>query len=79
MIAHDRPLTASCDLVTEPLDVVARTRPIYALEVFDRSLDRLRPSFDFVEVATIKVPYGDRFPEFTRPLYRLELRAASGG
>jgi 4-amino-4-deoxy-L-arabinose transferase-like glycosyltransferase len=72
VIAHDRPLTASCDLITEPLDIVARTRPIYALEVFERSLDRLRPSFDFTEVATIKVPYGDRFPEFTRPLYRLE-------
>jgi hypothetical protein len=74
VIAHDRPLTASCDLVTEPLEVVARTRPVYALEVFERSLDRLRPSFDFIPVATIEVPYGERFPEFDRPLYRLALK-----
>jgi hypothetical protein len=71
IIAHDRPLTASCDLITEPLEVVAQTRPIYALEVFDRSLDRWRDTFDFVTEATIKVPYGERFPEFDRPLYRM--------
>ena len=74
IIAHDRPLTASCDLVTEPLEVAARTRPIYALEVFDRSLDRWRATFDFVTEATIKVPYGERMPEFDRPLYRLVLK-----
>ena len=71
IIAHDRPLTASCDLITEPLEVVARTRPIYALEVFDGSLDRWRSSFDFVTEATIQVPYGGRMPEFDRPLYRM--------
>jgi hypothetical protein len=59
--------------------VVARDRPIYALVVFDRSLDRLRPSFEIIPEGTIKVPYGDRFPEFTRPLYRLELKAAPEG
>jgi 4-amino-4-deoxy-L-arabinose transferase-like glycosyltransferase len=79
IIAHDRPLTASCDLITEPLDVVARGRPIYALVVFDRSLDRLRPSFEIIPEGTIKVPYGDRFPVFTGPLYRLELKAALEG
>ncbi len=71
IIAHDRPLTASCDLITEPLEVVARSRPIYALEVFDGSLDRWRQSFDFVTEATIEVPYGGRTPEFDRPLYRM--------
>ncbi|HUP54898.1 MAG TPA: DUF2723 domain-containing protein [Methylomirabilota bacterium] len=71
IIAHDRPLTASCDLITEPLEVVARTRPIYALETFESSLDRWRDTFDFVTEATIKVPYGERKPEFDRPLYRM--------
>jgi Protein O-mannosyl-transferase TMEM260-like len=75
VIAHDRPLTASCDLITEPLDAVAQTRPIYALEIYERSLDRFRGSFDFIPVATIKVPYGERFPEFNRPLYRMVLRS----
>lgn len=74
IIAHDRPLTASCDLITEPLEVVARRRPVYALQVFDASLDRWRDTFDFVTEATIKVPYGGRSPEFDRPLYRLVLK-----
>lgn len=75
VVAHDRPLTAACDLITAPLEVVARTRPIYALVVFDQSLDRFRPTFEVIPEGTIKVPYGNRFPEFTRPLYRLELKS----
>jgi len=79
IVAADRALTATCDLLTEPLDAVARDRPIYALVVFDKSLDRLTPSFDLVTEATLKVPYGHRFPEFSRPLYRLQPKAAPGG
>ena len=78
VIAHDRPLTASCDLVTAPLPEVARERPIYALLLFDTQLERLRPSFDLVPEATFKVPYGGREPGFTRTLYRLELKTAPG-
>jgi hypothetical protein len=74
VIAHDRPLTASCDLVTEPLQSVARERPVYALVVFEASLDRLRSTFDMIPEASFKVPFGDRFPQFTRPLYRLVLK-----
>ena len=79
VIAHDRPLTASCDLVTAPLPEVARERPIYALLLFDTQLERLRPSFDLVPEATFKVPYGGREPGFTRTLYRLELKAPPAG
>jgi len=79
IVAADRALTATCDLLTEPLDVVARDRPIYALVVFDKSLDRMTPSFDLVTEATLKVPYGHRFPEFSRPLYRLQPKTAPGG
>lgn len=78
LIAHDRPLTASCDLVTEPLESVARDRPVYALLLFDTHLDRLRPSFELIPEATLKVPYGGREPGFTRTLYRLELKAPPG-
>ena len=78
LIAHDRPLTASCDLVTTPLPELARERPVYALLLFDTQLDRLRPDFDLVPEATFKVPYGGREPGFTRTLYRLELKATPG-
>ena len=78
LIAHDRPLTASCDLVTEPLESVARGRPVYALLLFDTYLDQVRPSFELIPVADLKVPYGGREPEFTRTLYRLELKAPPG-
>jgi hypothetical protein len=74
LIAYDRPLTASCDLVTTPLPELARERPIYALLLFDAQLDRLRPAFELIPEATFKVPYGGREPAFTRTLYRLELR-----
>ena len=79
LIAHDRPLTASCDLITAPLPEVARERPIYALLPFDTQLEKFRSSFDLVPESTFKVPYGGREPEFTRTLYRLELKAAPGG
>jgi hypothetical protein len=79
LIAHDRPLTASCDLITAPLPEVARDRPIYALLLFDAQLEKFRPSFDLVPDATFKVPYGGREPGFTRTLYRLEPKAAPGG
>jgi hypothetical protein len=79
VIAHDRPLTASCDLVTAPLQEVARDRPIYALLLFDTQLEKFRASFDLVPEATFKVPYGGREPGFTRTLYRLEPKTAPGG
>lgn len=79
VIAYDRPLTASCDLITEPLAVVARSRPIYALVAFDASLDRFRGDFEVIPEESFKVPYGNRYPEFTRPLYRLELKAPPEG
>jgi hypothetical protein len=78
VIAHDRPLTASCDIITEPLESVARDRPIYALALFDTNLERLRPSFELIPEAMFKVPYGGREPGFTRTLYRLEPKAPSG-
>jgi hypothetical protein len=79
LIAHDRPLSASCDLLTEPLEAVARARPVYALLLFDVHLDRLEPSFELIPAARFKVPYGGRAPGFTRTLYRLELKGSPEG
>jgi hypothetical protein len=74
VISYDRPLTASCDLVTRPLETVALERPIYALVAFDKNLDPWRTSFELIPEATFNVPFGHRFPEFPRPFYRLELK-----
>ncbi len=75
IIAHDRNLSASCDIVTEPLELVARTRPVYALLLFDRNIDPLRSRFELIPEASLKIPYGEREPGFTRTLYRLELKS----
>lgn len=79
VIPPNGPSTASCDLVTDPLETVARTRPLYALMVFDANLDRFRPSFELIPAGSFKVPYGGREPGYTRTLYRLEPKAATGG
>jgi hypothetical protein len=69
--AYDETALVTCDPVDGSLSDVAQRRPVYALMVHDESLaanTQLNP----VPVATIKLPWGQRYPEFKRPLYRLD-------
>jgi hypothetical protein len=75
LVTYDRTFSGTCDLLLEPYEQIALERPMYALFVHDFELDPLRESFDLVPVRTIKLPYGYRFPEHDRTLFRLELKA----
>lgn len=69
--AYDEAALVTCDPVVKPLSAVAAGRPVYALMMFDDKIEattHLHP----VPVAMIKVPWGQRYPQYTRPLYRLE-------
>jgi hypothetical protein len=69
--AYDEAALVTCDPVDGPLTDVVQRRPLYALMVHDESLastTQLKP----VPVATITLPWGQRYPEFARPLYRLD-------
>ena len=74
--AYDSKALVTCDPATEPLTKLARERPIYALMMFPESLKQ-QTGLNPVAVGTIRVPYGKRYPEFNRPLYRLELDDAT--
>ena len=68
--AYDEAALVTCDPVERPLTDVARRRPVFALMAFDKSLasiTHLTP----VPVATIRVPWGLRYPQLDRTLYRL--------
>jgi len=78
LVTYDLDFTGSCDRLDAPYEEVATTRPMYALFVHDHELDPLRGSFTLVPEATIKLPYGYRFPEHDRSLYRLELKEPPG-
>ncbi len=79
LVSYNPAFTGTCDLLSEPIEAAARDRPVYALFVFDQDLDRLRGAFELVPVTTIELPYGKRFPEIERPLYRLESKRAVTG
>jgi hypothetical protein len=69
--APDAHALVTCDRPLLPLSEVAQTRPVYALMMFPDSLKKdtgLTP----VAVGKIKLPWGKRYPEYDRPLYRLE-------
>jgi hypothetical protein len=51
---------------------------MYALFIHDWDLDRLRETFDLVPERTIRLPYGRRYPEHDRELFRLEPKPAPG-
>jgi hypothetical protein len=68
--AYDEAALVTCDAVERPLTEVARRRPVYALMVFDESL-RAQTHLTPVPVGTIRLPWGKRYPEFDRTLYRM--------
>ena len=73
--ARPRADGASCDLLTAPLDVSRATGRSTRSSVRHAARE-CRPAFDLVTGGTFKVPYGHRLPEFNRPLYRLQPKAA---
>ena len=77
-VSFDADFTASCDRLGAPLETVATERPMYALFIHDFDLDRLRPTFELVPERTLRLPYGRRFPEHDRTLFRLELLPPPG-
>jgi hypothetical protein len=74
LVTYDQTFSGTCDLLREPYEQIALERPMFALFIHDFELDPLRQSFDLVPVRTIKLPYGYRFPEHDRTLFRLELK-----
>jgi hypothetical protein len=71
LIALDPAARVTCDRVTGPLEEVARERPVLALFIHDGPIEHLRGTFDTVPGPAIRLPYGQRYPEFDRPIYRL--------
>jgi hypothetical protein len=68
--AYDEAALVTCDPVERPLTAVAERRPVFALMVQTDGLAQdtgLMP----VPLETIKLPWGQRFPELDRSLYRL--------
>jgi hypothetical protein len=68
--AYDEQALVTCDPVERPLTDVARRRPVFALMVVDQGIAArtgLRP----VPLQTIRLPWGQRFPQLDRKLYRL--------
>ncbi len=68
--AYDEQALVTCDPVERPLIEVARRRPVFALMVHDDSLAAMT-GLTPVPVATIRVPWGQRYPQYERNLYRL--------
>lgn len=69
--SFDTTVRVVCDPATEPIEVVARERPLFALFVQPGDIDALRGRFELVPGPTIDLPYGERVPEFPRTLYRV--------
>jgi hypothetical protein len=68
--AYDEAALVTCDAVERPLTDVALRRPVFALMVHDQSL-RKQTGLTPVPVATIRLPWGKRYPELDRTLYRM--------
>ena len=68
--AYDEKALVTCDPVERPLSEVARRRPVYALLVVDDSIQE-RTGLVPVPVQDFVVPWGQRYPELDRKLYRL--------
>jgi len=65
---------ALCDPLDVPLEQLAVERPIFALEVQESHKRVLEQTFRLMPGPMIKAPFGQRVPEYDRPLYRLELK-----
>ena len=68
--AYDEAALVTCDPVERPLTEVARRRPVFALMVFDGSIASITHLMP-VRVGTVRLPWGQRYPELDRTLYRL--------
>jgi hypothetical protein len=68
--AYDRAALVTCDKPAWPLTDAATTRPIYGLMVFPESL-RAQTGLRPVPEGAIRLPWGKRYPELDRALYRL--------
>ncbi|MEO8570177.1 MAG: hypothetical protein ABI553_00625, partial [Chloroflexota bacterium] len=68
--AYDEKALVTCDPVARPLTDVARVRPVFALMVVDQTL-QAQTGLVPVPVQTIRLPWGQRYPELDRNLYRL--------
>ena len=68
--AYDQAALVTCDEVARPLPQVAATRPVYGLMVFPESLHG-QTGLTPVAEGMIKLPWGKRYPELDRRLYRL--------
>ena len=68
--AYDEKALVTCDPVERPLSEVARSRPVYALLVVDDSIQE-RTGLVPIPVQDFLVPWGQRYPELDRKLYRL--------
>jgi hypothetical protein len=69
--AYDAAALVTCDTPRLPLTEVAQERPVYGLMMFPDSLQRVTGLIPVAE-GRVKLPWGKRYPEFDRPLYRLE-------
>jgi hypothetical protein len=68
--AYDEQALVTCDPVDRPLSDVVLRRPVYALMVQEDTIvpfTHLTP----VPVETIKLPWGQRYPELDRTLFKL--------
>lgn len=68
--AYDEQALVTCDSVERPLTDVARRRPVFALMVNDDAL-AATTGLTPVPVATTRLPWGLRYPQLDRNLYRL--------
>jgi hypothetical protein len=68
--AYDEKALVTCDPVERPLTEVVKRRPVYALMVNDGTIKQMT-GLDPVPVQPITLPWGQRYPELDRTLYRL--------
>ena len=68
--AYDEKALVTCDPVERPLTEVVKRRPVYALLVNDGTI-RQQTGLDPVPVQPFVLPWGQRYPELDRTLYRL--------
>jgi len=70
--AYDEKALVTCDPVERPLTDVATRRPVYALLVNDGTIKQ-QTGLDPIPVQPFVLPWGQRYPELDRKLYRLVL------
>jgi len=68
--AYDEKALVTCDPVERPLIDVARRRPVFALLVNDGTIEK-QTGLVPVPVQDLTLPWGQRYPQLERSLYRL--------